>query len=249
MISAMDMLTYISVKKRTVIVLSCFIGVSLLLLAAGLLLSSDDVTLRQNGGGKDGDRVKRDAEQQTRPATGGSSVYTRWGREECAGDAELVYRGIVGGGKHDEVGNGANYLCLPHDPVLGPKVSSSDKSNAHVYGAEYQGLDSLLHGDFGDQDVPCVVCKIPRTVNFMLPAKNICPSGWNSEYKGYLVAQYYGYEGKTEFVCLDESPTKAEDGQRNYDAVTMYKAIARCGSLPCPHYEERHVLTCTVCSI
>ena len=246
MIIAMDLLTYISMKKKTVIILSCVIGVSLLIIAAGLLMSNDVPQRRE--GGKDGERVKRDMEQQTRPATGGS-VYTRWGREDCAGDAELVYRGLVGGGETGSVGNGANYLCLPHDPVLGPKVLSSDSFNAHIYGTEYEGLDSPFGYDIEDQDVPCAVCKIPRAVNFMLPARNICPVGWNTEYKGNLVATYYNSKGKTEYVCLDERPIKAEHGQGGTEGCEMNKVIIKCGSLPCPFYEEGHTLTCAVCSI
>ena len=109
--------------------------------------------------------------------------------------------------------------------------------------------DALVGDAIQDHNVPCAVCKINRALQMMLPAKNVCYQGWTLEYKGYLVAQSYGHAGKTEYVCLDESPEKDEAGHRNENGALMYKTVAKCGSLPCPKYEEKRVLTCAICSM
>ena len=48
----------------------------------------------------------------------GGVVYTRWGKASCPNviGTELVYAGIAGGSLYTEMGGGANYLCMPHDP-------------------------------------------------------------------------------------------------------------------------------------
>ena len=240
----------VSTKKRTVMIGSCVLGVTLI--ATAVVLISRDGAMRRDAQ-QDGARLRRDVDQQTQQTAPGAaataSVYTRWGRRNCPNGAQIVYRGIVGGGGISEEGNGANYLCMPHDPVLGPQISTADRYNAHLYGTEYYQIDAAFGVQLESEDIPCVVCKIPRPVSIMVPAKDVCPAGWEREYSGYLVAAYYLHTGKTEFVCLDNDPHKVESGKERKNGAYMAKVIAKCGSLPCPFYQERHALTCAVCSI
>ncbi|KAJ7374505.1 hypothetical protein OS493_004843 [Desmophyllum pertusum] len=39
--------------------------------------------------------------------------YVRWGRTTCPSGAQVVYKGIMGGGYYGHQGGGVNYLCLP----------------------------------------------------------------------------------------------------------------------------------------
>ncbi|PVD20297.1 hypothetical protein C0Q70_20794 [Pomacea canaliculata] len=49
--------------------------------------------------------------------TARGTVYTRWGSKECASTAATVYSGYVAGSWYSTPGSGANYLCLPPNPV------------------------------------------------------------------------------------------------------------------------------------
>ena len=109
-------------------------------------------------------------------------------------------------------------------------------------------LETSTGTNLHDHNVPCAVCKSQRPTALMLPGKNRCYDGWNVEYTGYLVAAHSGHEGKSEFICLDGESEKDESGYRNEDGALMYRAAARCGSLPCPAYEEKRLILCAVCS-
>ena len=52
--------------------------------------------------------------------TAGGVVYTRWGRTACPSTSgtQLLYAGRAAGSHYRRNGGGANYLCLPEQPVL-----------------------------------------------------------------------------------------------------------------------------------
>ena len=83
----------------------------------------------------------------------------------------------------------------------------------------------------------------------MIPARNICPSGWTNEYNGFLVSSYKDHAGKNDYVCLDENPEVEEGTNADHNGALMNKVVAACGSLPCPGYEDNRVQTCAVCSM
>ena len=100
-----------------------------------------------------------------------------------------------------------------------------------------------------DHNVPCAVCQsFERSRVLMIPAKNHCPSGWNREYNGYLVADHYLHASSKMFECLDHDPETDQAGYRNEDGALMYRTDGSCGSLPCPPYQEGKALTCVVCT-
>ncbi|XP_052761899.1 uncharacterized protein LOC128204527 [Mya arenaria] len=177
-----------------------------------------------------------------------SGIYTRWGRRSCPGTTELVYEGFAGGGKFNDKGASSNYICLPKDPIFdcdGRKSSSVST----VYGAEYETVYATFHTNLYEEDVPCAVCRVVGRSVVMIPARNVCYSGWHTEYSGYLMSSYYGHEGNKELVCMDGNPEKAEGSDSsNPNGALFYFAQAICGSLKCPPYSENKALTCVVCS-
>jgi hypothetical protein len=82
----------------------------------------------------------------------------------------------------------------------------------------------------------------------MIPGKSSCPSGWRKQYSGYLCANYYGHPAASEYACVDDDPQYFEGRRQNLDGKLFYPAVAVCGSLPCPPYENSKYLKCVVCS-
>ena len=118
---------------------------------------------------------------------------------------------------------------------------------------EFNGADSFrtnafFHKNLHDEDVPCSVCRITRPTVIMIPGRNQCYSGWTLEYKGYLVAGYYGHTAPTEYVCLVDNPDVIPHGHANQNGKLFYMVEGRCGSLTCPPYVDGRELTCVVCS-
>ncbi|KAI8502711.1 hypothetical protein Bbelb_194130 [Branchiostoma belcheri] len=183
----------------------------------------------------------------------GGAVYVRWGRKTCPDSlgTEMVYSGVAGGTWYDQSGGGTNYQCLPTNPQWGRYLDGVDGYKAYMYGAEYQLGTNVPFGSTSlhDNDVPCAVCYVPtRGSKLMIPARNTCPAGWTEEYHGYLMSEYHIHSGSKEFVCVDEQPEVMPGGQANQDGALFYPVEARCGSLPCPNYEEGRELTCVVCT-
>ena len=183
------------------------------------------------------------------------STYVRWGRDNCSGNGtQLVYSGYAAGSDFRDSGAAANYICLSPDPLWG-HYSDAQDSDAKVMGVEYE-LAGAAHGDttaffhksLHDDDAPCSVCRSPRPTVIMIPGRNQCYKGWNLEYKGYLVAGYYGRDASSEYVCLDENPNVIPGGHNDQNGALFYMVEGRCGSLLCPPYVDGRELTCVVCS-
>ena len=108
---------------------------------------------------------------------------------------------------------------------------------------------SHVHGRH-DTDVPCAVCHVSnRTAVYMVPAKYTCPSGWTREYYGYLIAETAGSTNhhRSQFTCVDTA-FKSVDGSANNNGLLFFFVEGRCGSLPCPKYDETKELLCAVCT-
>ena len=181
---------------------------------------------------------------------GGGTVYVRWGHEQCPSTAQLVYSGRAGGPQHNQAGGGSNPQCLPLDPNFLTPISGV-QHRALMYGAEYQtdtDSNSHVHGRH-DHDVPCAVCHVSnRTAVYMVPAKYTCPTGWTREYYGYLMAEHISFH-RTQYTCLDVELKPANGSDvTNHDGLLFYFVEGRCGSLPCPPYDETKELSCAVCT-
>ncbi|XP_045163825.2 uncharacterized protein LOC123528146 [Mercenaria mercenaria] len=184
---------------------------------------------------------------QTSVLSYAANTYTRWGRSTCPGNATLVYEGFAAGSDHSHKGAAVNHLCLPRDPNWNNNTKTPS-ALALIYGGEYETFNGIFH-TLHDHDVPCAVCRVPRTNIIMVPGKNACYQNYVLEYKGYLMAGHYGHPASTEYVCVDGEPEKARNSiVSNHNGVLFYFVRAKCGSLKCPPYKEDDDLTCVVCS-
>jgi len=174
-------------------------------------------------------------------------VYVRWGHDSCPdGGAQLEYVGRAGGSYFWHKGGGGNPQCLPLDPNFYKTVGGS-QSHAFMYGAEYQDTNRLVANSH-DTDVPCAVCYIPtRNTLYMIPAKYTCPTGWTTEYFGYLMSERYNHH-RSQFSCVDYNLKSVIGSSNNHDGFLFHTVEGVCGSLPCPPYTQDKELSCAVCT-
>ena len=183
------------------------------------------------------------------PATGGGTVYTRWGRTSCPMNqgTDLVYSGRAGGTQCS--GGGANLLCLPDDPEYSRYVNGI-QGQSPFRGAEYLATTSQqLHGKYG-HNMPCAVCYTStRSKLLVIPAKLTCPTNWTREYTGYLMAAAHDHNGRRLFECVDDQPESVPglNGQDDSNAL-YYHVEATCNSLRFSPYDSEKELTCAVCT-
>ena len=203
---------------------------------------STGVTGPKGAPGQKGTKGEREEEN-------GGTVYVRWGHDQCPSTAQLVYSGRAGGSHFSHSGSGSNPQCLPLDPKFLTPISGT-QYRAYMYGAEYEtetDSNSHVHGRH-NTDVPCAVCHVSnRTAVYMVPAKYTCPTGWTREYYGYLMAEYYKYPGN-QYTCMDTEFKSVAGSSANKDGLLFYFVEGRCGSLPCPPYDDNKELSCAVCS-
>ncbi|XP_025077082.1 short-chain collagen C4-like [Pomacea canaliculata] len=175
--------------------------------------------------------------------TAAGTVYTRWGNSGCGSAAATVYSGYMGGSVYTSTGSGGNYLCLPPNPVATDVARPAYVSS--LYGTEYE-VTSRAENDF---DALCAVCFINnRTASIMIPGTNKCPTGWSSEYTGFLMSGYDGHAGSTEFICVDSKLEGRIASSANQNGRLLYLVAGICGSLPCPPYVNNNILQCVVCT-
>ena len=180
----------------------------------------------------------------------GGTVYVRWGHDQCPSTSQLVYSGRVGGPHYKHSGGGSNPQCLPLDPNFLGSISGNQGWRGLIYGAEYEtwtDRHSHVHGR-QSTDVPCAVCHVSnRTAVYMVPAKYTCPTGWTKEYYGYLMSSRHDRH-RTQYTCMDTA-LKPVPGSKAYHLGLLFMFVeGRCGSLPCPPYDETKELSCAVCT-
>ena len=186
-------------------------------------------------------------------APAGGAVYTRWGRITCptGQGTQLLYAGRAGGTPQGHKGGAANYLCLPNDPDHLPHESGVQET-AYIAGVDYyySGLPSL--SSHNHCNAPCAVCYVAtRSVAVMIPAKTQCPTDWTLEYVGYLMSEYYNFDGRTMYECVDKDP-ECLPGLRsnNYPRDGTFLLVEPyCDGLECPtYYDAEKELACAVCT-
>ena len=183
-----------------------------------------------------------DADQVRAIKDAATSTFVRWGSPACPSSAELVYSGLVGGGLFSKKGSAPDVLCLPENPVL--EDLAMPYLYSEIYGAEFQ--TSSAGSD--NRDPVCAVCRTPRPTTVMVPATNVCESGWTSEYSGYLMGGSPNHPSGHEFVCVDSSLESRPNSSSNDDGLLLFFTFTKCGSLPCPAYRDKKAVTCVVCS-
>ena len=88
---------------------------------------------------------------------------------------------------------------------------------------------------------------IPGIKGDMVPAKYTCPTGWTREYYGYLMAEYHGHR-RSQFSCVDTAFKPVTGSSANRGGLLFYFVEGRCGSLPCPPYDNTKELSCAICT-
>ena len=186
------------------------------------------------------------------PMTGGVT-YVRWGRTTCPDieGTELVYKGRAAGSHYSHSGGGANYQCITEEPEnfnFGPGTVDA----SYIYGGEYEMWGNVPSSSLPlhQQNVPCAVCyATTRVALLMIPGKYTCPQNWTREYYGWLMAErFHQAHHRSTFECVDASPEAIVGGHTNQDGALFYHVEPRCGSLPCPPYDEQKEMTCVVCT-
>ena len=195
------------------------------------------------------DNSNEESVEECKGYNGGGAVYVRWGHDQCPSTAQLVYSGRVGGPFYNQHGSGSNPQCLPLDP----NFLGSQQYRGLMYGAEYETLtdsSSHVHG-CQEHDVPCAVCHVSsRTAVYMVPAKYTCPTGWTREYYGYLMSECTNSDRqRIQYTCMDNELRPANGSlATNHNGLLFYFVEGRCGSLPCPPYDNTKELSCAVCT-
>ena len=153
--------------------------------------------------------------------------------------------GIIGGTHHRSTGGAANHLCLTSHPVLDGHRHPSGNGYAYVYGSEY----GICPEPECNTTPACALCRVSRSASVMIPGTNVCSSGWTKEYSGYIMANYHGYTGSSEFICVDSTHDHYSDTTQSADSENIiYYTHVKCGALPCPPYIDEKIVTCVVCT-
>ena len=175
----------------------------------------------------------------------------RWGRTTCPNTTgtELVYTGRAAGSHYSHSGGGSNYQWIVEDPA-NFDFGAGTVDHSYMYGAEYQIGGNIPSSNLPlyDHDDPCSVCVASRNTVFMISGKYTCPQNWVREYHGYLMAEYYGHKSRSTFKCVDVAPETITGGHANHNGALFYHVEPRCGSLPCPPYDQQKEMTCAVCT-
>ena len=84
----------------------------------------------------------------------------------------------------------------------------------------------------------------------MIPARTSCPTGWTTEYYGYLMSQgsYWDNRHRTSFECVDKDQDSVPSSQANTDGALFYHVEANCNGILCPPYNNYKELNCIVCT-
>ncbi len=186
-----------------------------------------------------------------RYAETGGVAYERWGRTDCPSGAEEVYSGFIGGAWYDDYGNGAEYICLPEDPVYVEQSTIAAQYQAWIYSTEYRTNDLGFSTPTQYYDAPCVVCHVPRSAKIMIPAHTACPTSWTTEYTGYLMSTAYGNINNKNYVCVDMNAKTMLGSEANTQGALLYFVTANCDNsfMPCLPYVQNTPLTCVVCTM
>ena len=165
---------------------------------------------------------------------------------------EFSLAGFTAGSHYTNTGAAAELICLPEDPTWDHFTPGVQDAASHLYGAEYKfdarNRVEYFGREIHDHDVPCVVCRLPRSTILMVPGRTACYDSWSLEYRGYLAAGHHSHASASHFVCIDNEAEVVSGGSGSDNGYLFYFVEPRCGSLKCPPYVEGQELSCVVCS-
>ena len=182
---------------------------------------------------------------------GSSGVtYIRWGRTVCPKGTSLVYSGVAAGTKYNTNGGTSDTLCLSGNP----QYKAGDASSSRA--AQLSGVQNEVSGSPAPPlnnryrtYLPCALCyTTTKSTSFMLPGRYTCPSGWSSEYAGYIMSEEsHIVRDPRDTICVDQD-AEAAGTKGSASAAQLYLMQASCIGLDCPPFDSQKPLTCVVCS-
>ena len=192
------------------------------------------------------------SDQKGSKGDAGSSgvTYIRWGRTVCPQGTSLLYTGVAAGTKYDTEGGTSDTLCLAGNPQY--KAGDASSSNA----AKLSGVQNEVRGSSAPLNnryhtyLPCALCyTTTKSTSFTLPGRYTCPSGWTSEYAGYIMTEHTGSNrgGRRDTICVDQDAETAST-KGSALASMLYLMQVSCIGLDCPPFDSQKPLTCVVCS-
>ncbi|XP_057307210.1 uncharacterized protein LOC130645286 [Hydractinia symbiolongicarpus] len=173
-----------------------------------------------------------------------STVYVKWGSRSCnITQGKRLYTGYMSGSSVE--GGGSNYLCLPDHPKYKNKSPGTVDDSAEIDGVKY---GTSFEANRSNRVVYCAVCETQtKVVVKTFPAMNECPTGWEIEYEGYLVAHK---KPRTEHVCVERNAQRPKSAAYVKTGTIEKIRVKKCEILPCNEdkYNTNNDLTCVVCS-
>ena len=195
----------------------------------------------------------RRSSETNRSAQESGSTYVRWGNSTCPTDkgTQLVYSGYAAGQYYSHVGGAVGPICLVKD-LEHLQFQSGLQGQAYIYGAEYITHSNSPLNHVHNRNVPCSVCYTAnRPAVLMIPGKYTCPTGWNTEYYGYLMTGHYIHKSQSLYSCMDAGLEMFPGSGLNNPGlyfftveIDSYYITDLCASNDCLGKE----LTCVVCS-
>ena len=160
----------------------------------------------------------------------------------------MLYNGYAAGGPHDQVGNGANYLCAPKDPQYLDDTKVTVTS--YLYGSEFLTNNQIFVGATNLHNVPCAVCHAQRRSSLvMIPGKTSCQEDWTREYYGYLMTTHFNCPQNMKYECVDSLPDTIPGTQSDSKGALFSFVTVVCNKgLPCGPYDASKAITCSVCT-
>ena len=194
---------------------------------------------------------KGDRGQKGSKGDAGSSgvTYVRWGRTVCPQGTSTVYTGVAAGTAWNANGGASDTLCLAGNP----QYKSGD---GFSYGAELSEVQNEVSSASAPlynrrfTNLPCVLCHTTtKSTSFMLPGRYTCPSGWNTEYSGYIMTERTdgSRPGRRDTICVDQN-TEAAGTRSSARPAQLYLMHVTCIGFNCPPFNSQKPLTCAVCS-
>lgn len=161
--------------------------------------------------------------------------------------------GRAAGAYYIQEGGGANYLCMPDQMEFLNVAPGSQTHRSKVYGTEFEIVNpppsSSVFSNLHNYNVPCAACYASqRGAQIMIPAAVTCPSSWNLEYYGYLMAESFANH-RMSYECMDISAEGIPGSEANDDVnARIYLAEGICHGVTCPPYVNGFELPCVVCT-
>ena len=162
-----------------------------------------------------------------------------------------MYTGVATGTKYNTKGGTSDTLCLAGNP----QYKSGDRSSSNA--AQLSGVQNEVYGSPAPPlrnrfktYLPCALCyTTTKSTSFMLPGRYTCPSGWSTEYSGYIMTEHTGSNkgGRRDTICVDQDAEAAATKGRALAAM-LYLMQVTCIGLDCPPFNSSIPLTCAVCS-